>query len=162
MKRSLNASLVLGFVAFFAHVAGGCFVGRSFPIYGGQYGYGYSINAQPNSAYYQGGNYGGVYRQPGYYNNAAPFFQGGAQYAHQQSQYVVTGGAPGVPGQPVVIQPNVSGPVTVSGPNGPTTYMGGIQVVRPPVNQGPYYVAPGQVPGYYKGTRSTPPKETHN
>jgi len=32
--------------------------------------------AQPNTVYYQGGNYGGVYYQPGYYQRHAPFFRG--------------------------------------------------------------------------------------
>lgn len=56
-----------------AYVLGGCVVAAR-PGYAT---YGYATVAQPNTVYYQGGNYGGVYYQPGYYQRHAPFFQGG-------------------------------------------------------------------------------------
>ena len=60
-------------VAGAAYALGGCIVAAR-PGYGS---YGYATVAQPNTVYYQGGNYGGVYYQPGYYQPHAPFFQGG-------------------------------------------------------------------------------------
>jgi hypothetical protein len=55
-----------------AYALGGCVVAAR-PGYAN---YGYATVAQPNTVYYQGGNYGGTYYQPGYYHRQAPFFQG--------------------------------------------------------------------------------------
>lgn len=56
-----------------AYALGGCVVAAR----PGYVNYGYATVAQPNTVYYQGGNYGGTYYQPGYYQRHAPFFQGG-------------------------------------------------------------------------------------
>lgn len=56
-----------------AYALGGCFVAARPGVYGT---YGYTTYAQPNTVYYQGGNYGGTYYRPGYYYRNAPFFQG--------------------------------------------------------------------------------------
>ena len=87
-----------------AYALGGCVVAAR-PGYGS---YGYATVAQPNTVYYQGGNYGGVYYQPGYYQRHAPFFQGGyggatvvAQPGYVQPGYV----QPGYNNTVVVAQP---------------------------------------------------------
>ena len=74
MKTSTIArSLVLALgVTGAAYALGGCVVAAR----PGYVNYGYATVAQPNTVYYQGGNYGGVYYQPGYYQRHAPFFQG--------------------------------------------------------------------------------------
>ena len=77
-----------------AYALGGCVVAAR----PGYVNYGYATVAQPNTVYYQGGNYGGVYYQPGYYQRHAPFFQGG--YA---GTTVVT--QPGYGNNVVVAQP---------------------------------------------------------
>lgn len=74
MKTSTIArSLVLALgVTGAAYALGGCVVAAR----PGFANYGYATVAQPNTVYYQGGNYGGAYYQPGYYQHNAPFFQG--------------------------------------------------------------------------------------
>ena len=74
MKTSTIArSLVLALgVTGAAYALGGCVVAAR----PGYVNYGYATVAQPNTVYYQGGNYGGTYYQPGYYQRSAPFFQG--------------------------------------------------------------------------------------
>jgi hypothetical protein len=74
MKTStITRSLVLALgVTGAAYALGGCVVAAR-PAYAN---YGYTTVAQPNTVYYQGGNYGGTYYQPGYYHRHAPFFSG--------------------------------------------------------------------------------------
>lgn len=70
-----------------AYALGGCVVAARPGYYGTSYGY--TTYAQPNTVYYQGGNYGGTYYRPGYYYRNAPFFQGAvvAQPVYQQPVY---------------------------------------------------------------------------
>jgi len=69
ISRSL---LLVAGVTGAAYALGGCVVAAR----PGYTTYGYTTVAQPNTVYYQGGNYGGVYYQPGYYQRHAPFFRG--------------------------------------------------------------------------------------
>ena len=83
MKHHALRALIASLVVSTATIAlGGCVVASQPGVYGQ---YGYATVAQPNTVYYQGGNYGGTYYRPGYYARTAPFF-GQAQYV--QPQYV--------------------------------------------------------------------------
>lgn len=101
-----------------AYALGGCVVAAR-PGYAN---YGYTTYAQPNTVYYQGGNYGGTYYQPGYYHRTAPFFQGGygygsgstvvvaqPQYGYQQPVYA----RPAYGAGATVVVPGVSAGVRV-------------------------------------------------
>ena len=98
LKTISRSLLLVAGVTGAAYALGGCLVSAR-PGYAS---YGYATVAQPNTVYYQGGNYGGVYYQPGYYQRHAPFFRG------YGGTTVVT--------QPVYAQPGYNTGVVVAQP----------------------------------------------
>lgn len=118
MKTStiIRSSLLALGVTGAAYALGGCVVAARPGVYGT---YGYTTYAQPNTVYYQGGNYGGTYYRPGYYYRNAPFFQGYsgavvAQPVYAQPTYVRPAYAQPAYGASVnVAVPGVSGAVRV-------------------------------------------------
>lgn len=128
MKTSTIArSLVLALgVTGAAYALGGCVVAAR-PGYAN---YGYATVAQPNTVYYQGGNYGGVYYQPGYYQRHAPFFQGyGGTTVVTQPGYgqSVVVAQPQYQQQPVYARPGYGG-VRVNAGVAVPTFNGGVGV----------------------------------
>lgn len=94
--RALLSALV---VAASTVALGACVVSSPAPAVYGQYGYA-TVQA-PNTVYYQGGNFGGVYYRPGYYARTAPFIAQPTYVQPQPVYYqrpgVVVNGNVGVP-----------------------------------------------------------------
>lgn len=116
-KRSLYVVAATTLISAASLGLGGCIVARTPAVYSN---YGYATVAAPNTVYYRGGNYGGVYYRPGYYVRNAPFI---AQPTYVRPTYV----------QPTYVRPRPvyyqQPGVVVSGQVG-GGYGGGTVIVR--------------------------------